>query len=154
LGFDRTFGFVPNILERVGLNGQSLRNSDSWQATARTLPGLGREFMPALDEGTFLWMPSAMPHASRGEILDMLQQQDLAIAAIPEVATVVGKAGRADTPLDPAPMSMFETIIQYHDEYRTDENGRRLRFAYDRQTGDFLKDDQGELIPDARGRPY
>src|SRR5690606_31981561 len=125
----------------------SLRDSDRWQAASRGLPGLGREFMPALNEGTFLWMPSAMPHASQGEILDMLQQQDLAIAAIPEVATVVGKAGRADTPLDPAPMSMLETIIQYYDEYRTDENGRRLRFAYDRKSDEFLKDEHGELVP-------
>ena len=80
-------------------------------------PGFGKEFMPSLDEGSFLWMPTTMPHASMGEALDVLQKQDRAIARIPEVASAVGKIGRADTPLDPAPISMIETIVQYRSEY-------------------------------------
>ncbi len=88
---------------------------------------LGREFMPALDEGSFLWMPSTMPHASLGETLDVLQWQDEAIRAIPEVETVVGKIGRVDSPLDPAPISMIETIITYHPEYTNDADGKRVR---------------------------
>ncbi|MFU8785054.1 efflux RND transporter permease subunit [Aliidiomarina sp.] len=117
------------------------------------LPGLGREFMPPLDEGSFLLMPSTMPHASIGEAMDVLSQQDRAIAAIPEVASVVGKLGRAETALDPAPVSMIETIINYKSEFKTDENGRRLNFQVDRD-GEFVRDSAGDLIPHSRGRPY
>jgi Cu(I)/Ag(I) efflux system membrane protein CusA/SilA len=115
---------------------------------------LGREFMPPLDEGTFLYMPTTMPHASIGQALELMQQQDLAIQSIPEVETVVGKLGRADSPLDPAPISMFETVIQYKSEYRTDSKGRPLKFRYDRRTGQFVRDAQGQLIEDPRGLPY
>ena len=69
--------------------------------------GLGKEFMPDLDEGSYLYMPTTMPHASIGEAADVLAKLDMAIQAIPEVESVVGKLGRADTPLDPAPISMM-----------------------------------------------
>lgn len=118
-----------------------------------TMPGLGREFMPSLDEGSFLLMPTTMPHASIGEALDVLSQQDKAIAAIPEVESVVGKIGRAETALDPAPVSMIETIIDYKSEFRTDEHGRRMHFKTD-SDGNFVRDSEGELIVDRRGRPY
>lgn len=121
---------------------------------AHRFPGLSREFMPALDEGAFLLMPTVMPHAAISEALSILQQQDQAIAAIPEVKTVVGKIGRADSALDPAPLSMIETLIQYHSEYKTDARGKRLYFKYDRQTDSFVRDSDGELIIDPRGRPY
>ncbi|MCB1230026.1 MAG: efflux RND transporter permease subunit [Verrucomicrobiae bacterium] len=88
---------------------------------------MGREFMPSLDEGSFLWMPSTMPHASIGEALEVLELQDQAIRAIPEVENVVGKIGRVDSPLDPAPVSMIETIVTFLPEYRVDENGNRVR---------------------------
>lgn len=143
-GFDNTLRFAPD----------SLRNSAAWQAIDRTFPGFGKEFMPTLDEGSFLYMPTTMPHASIGEAQDALQILDLAIGSIPEVASVVGKLGRADTPLDPAPISMFETVVNYHPEYRSDENGRLLRFAYDEDEGVFQRDNNGELIPDADGQPY
>ena len=117
------------------------------------MPGLGREFMPSLDEGSFLLMPTTMPHASIGEALDVLSQQDKAIAAIPEVESVVGKIGRAETALDPAPVSMIETIIDYKSEFRTDEHGRRMHFKTD-SDGNFVRDSEGELIVDRRGRPY
>lgn len=113
---------------------------------------LGKEFMPALDEGSFLWMPTTMPHASIGESIDILEKQDLAIGSIPEIASVVGKLGRAETPLDPAPISMIETIINYTSEYREDKNGRRLNFKY--RKGEFVRDENGALIEDPRGRPY
>ncbi|WP_111641130.1 efflux RND transporter permease subunit [Marinimicrobium alkaliphilum] len=115
---------------------------------------MGREFMPPLDEGSFLWMPTTMPHASLGAAKEIMQQQDKAIAAIPEVDTVVGKLGRAETALDPAPLSMIETVITYKNEYKTDADGRRLNFRYDRSAGEFVRDDDGDLIPDRRGRPY
>ncbi len=115
---------------------------------------LGREFMPSLDEGSFLWMPTTMPHASIGEALDVLEKQDMAFSAIPEVESVVGKIGRVDSALDPAPISMIETVINYKSEYVTDARGRPLRFKYDRRTREFVRDSRGELIEDGRGRPY
>ncbi|MHC4635423.1 MAG: efflux RND transporter permease subunit, partial [Planctomycetota bacterium] len=116
--------------------------------------GLGKEFMPPLDEGSFLYMPTTMPHASIGEALDVLQKQDAAFGSIPEVESVVGKIGRAKTPLDPAPVSMVETVINYKSEYVVDKNGRRMRFKYDRKAGKFVRDENGQLIPDKQGRPY
>jgi len=116
--------------------------------------GLGKEFMPPLDEGSFLYMPTTMPHASIGEALDALEKQDVAFQAIPEIESVVGKIGRVDSPLDPAPISMVETVINYKSEYITDKNGRILRFRYDRSNKDFVLDKSGELIPDRNGRPF
>lgn len=88
---------------------------------------LGREFMPPLDEGSFLYMPSTSPHASIGEVLDIVQAQDAAMSAIPEVESAVGKLGRVESALDPAPLGMIETIIIYKPEYTLDGNGRRVR---------------------------
>jgi len=91
------------------------------------LPGLGREFMPAFDEGSFLYMPTTMPHASFGQSLEGLREMDAAIAAIPEVERAVGKLGRVESALDPAPISMYETIITYKPEYTVDASGKRVR---------------------------
>ena len=88
---------------------------------------MGEEFMPALDEGSFLYMPTTMPHASIGEALDVMQKLDMAVSSIPEVELVVGKLGRVDSSLDPAPISMFENIINYKPEYTFDENGNPQR---------------------------
>ncbi len=123
-------------------------------ALNHALPGLGKEFMPPLDEGSYLYMPTTMPHASIGEALDVLQKLDLAIASVPEVEQVVGKIGRADSPLDPAPVSMVETVVNYKSEYVTDARGHRLTFAVDAESGEYLRDAQGELIPDPDGLPY
>jgi len=81
---------------------------------------LGKEFMPPLNEGTILFMPTAVPGMSIGEATRILQIQDRIIKAIPEVATVFGKAGEAETPTDPAPLSMFETVVALkpHDQWR------------------------------------
>ncbi len=154
LGYDRVFGFIPAAYGRLGGDAQTIRVSRPWSALAHEFPGLGREFMPALDEGSFLWMPTTMPHASIGEILEVLKYQDLAIASVPEVELVAGKIGRAESALDPAPLSMIESVIHYKPEYITDEAGRRVNFQYDRERSAFVRDDQGELIPDARGRPF
>ena len=88
---------------------------------------LGREFMPPFDEGSFLYMPTTMPHASFGQALDMLHTMDAAIQEIPEVDRAVGKLGRAESPLDPAPISMFETVVTYKPEFGLDEAGNRVR---------------------------
>lgn len=74
---------------------------------------LGSEFMPPLDEGDLLYMPSALPGLSVGKAAELLQQTDRLIASLPEVKSVYGKAGRAVTATDPAPLEMFETIIQF-----------------------------------------
>ncbi len=153
-GFDRVFGFVPAAAERAGIGAMRLRGSRLYQGLAGAFPGLGREFMPPLDEGSFLYMPTTMPHASIGEALDVLSKQDMAIRAIPEVESVVGKIGRAETPLDPAPVSMIETVINYKPQYITDRDGRAVRFRYERARGKFVRDEHGELIPDPAGRPF
>ncbi|GAI87716.1 unnamed protein product, partial [marine sediment metagenome] len=88
--------------------------------------GLGEEFMPPLDEGSFLYMPTTMPHASMGECLDVLAKLDLAIGSVPEVDQVVGKLGRVESPLDPAPISMFEIVVNYKSEYLTDKAGNLI----------------------------
>jgi Cu(I)/Ag(I) efflux system membrane protein CusA/SilA len=77
------------------------------------LQHIGGEFMPKLDEGDLLYMPTALPGLSAGKAAELLQQTDRLIKTVPEVATVYGKAGRAETATDPAPMEMFETTIQF-----------------------------------------
>ena len=77
------------------------------------LQHIGGEFMPRLDEGDLLYMPSALPGLSAGKAAELLQQTDRLIKTLPEVATVYGKAGRAETATDPAPLEMFETTIQF-----------------------------------------
>ncbi|PMS19705.1 CusA/CzcA family heavy metal efflux RND transporter [Trinickia dabaoshanensis] len=74
---------------------------------------LGGEFMPPLDEGDLLYMPTALPGISAEKAAELLQQTDRLIKTVPEVATVFGKSGRADTATDPAPLEMFETTIQF-----------------------------------------
>ncbi|MGC3991939.1 MAG: efflux RND transporter permease subunit [Chthoniobacteraceae bacterium] len=80
-------------------------------ATACPFLQLGKEFMPPLNEGTLLYMPTAIPGLSITEATKILQIQDRQLRQIPEVQSVFGKAGQADTPTDPAPLSMFETVI-------------------------------------------
>ncbi|MDO3524654.1 efflux RND transporter permease subunit [Ralstonia pseudosolanacearum] len=89
-------------------------------ATAWPILRTGGEFMPPLDEGDLLYMPSALPGLSAGKAAQLLQQTDRLIKTVPEVATVFGKAGRADTATDPAPMEMFETTIRFkpRDQWR------------------------------------
>ncbi len=115
--------------------------------------GIGREFMPALDEGSFLLMPSAMPHAGTQENARNLRMLDMAVTAIPEVETVVGKAGRVESALDPAPLSMYENVILYKSEYKTDEDGNRLRFKVD-AGGEYVKNKRGELVQDRNGQYF
>ncbi|MFC1452558.1 efflux RND transporter permease subunit [Verrucomicrobiota bacterium] len=144
LGFPRVFGWLPDpvLSTRPG------------QYLAHKFPGLGKEFMPPLDEGSFLWMPTTMTHASIGEALDVLEKQNMAFESIPEIESAVGKLGRAETPLDPAPVSMIETVINYKPEHITDIDGRRVNFRYDRKRREFVRDEDGKLIPDRNGRPF
>lgn len=150
LGFSSVFGFVSNGFNTVGLE---IEETSAWQAVESTFPGLGEEFMPPLDEGSFLLMPTTMPHAGMEEAKDVMQKLDMRVSAIPEVEMVVGKMGRTESALDPAPISMFENIITYKTEYKTDEDGHRIRFRTDSE-GDFVRNDSGELIPDSDGQYY
>ena len=134
LGFAKAISPFTGALGKIGFNQSEVLKI--WPASAlnRVFPGLGKEFMPPLDEGSFLYMPTTMPHASIGEALDILQKQDIRISQIPEVENVVGKIGRVDSPLDPAPVSMIETIISYKPEYgaKDPKTGKRPRLWRDR----------------------
>ncbi len=154
LGFGKVFSFVPATVARVGISPERITESRPWQWASNAFPGLGREFMPPLDEGSFLYMPTTMPHASIGEALDVLQLQNKAISAIPEIDMVVGKLGRVESPLDPAPVSMIETVISYKPEFIVDKDGHRVKFRYDESAGEFVRDENGDLIEDPRGRPF
>ena len=88
----------------------------------------GKEFMPSLNEGSFLLMPTSMPHSGVEQNKKVLQQLDMAVASIPEIKTVVGKAGRTESALDPAPLSMYENMIQYRSEYMLNAKGKRQRY--------------------------
>ncbi|MDX1332379.1 MAG: efflux RND transporter permease subunit [Robiginitalea sp.] len=88
----------------------------------------GEEFMPSLNEGSFLLMPTSLPHAGVPENKRVLRQLDMAVSAIPEVETVVGKAGRVESALDPAPLSMYENLIQYREEYQFNAAGSPQRY--------------------------
>ena len=132
----------------------------------------GKEFMPSLNEGSFLLMPTSMPHSGVEENKRVLQQLDMAVASIPEIETVVGKAGRTESALDPAPLSMYENIIQYKPEYMLNENGQRQRYKvnddgmYELKDGRFIANpntienvtlsavERSQLIPDDDGEFY
>jgi copper/silver efflux system protein len=102
-------------------------------ATALPLSRIGSEFMPPLDEGTLLYMPTALPGLSAGKATQLLQLTDRMIKTVPEVAHVFGKAGRADTATDPAPLEMFETTITFkpRSEWRPGMTMETLRSELD-----------------------
>ncbi|HER62394.1 MAG TPA: efflux RND transporter permease subunit, partial [Desulfobacteraceae bacterium] len=144
LGAPKLTGWLPD----------SLRQTRPLVALSHAFPGLGREFMPPLDEGSFLYMPTTMPHAGISEVQEVLALQDRRISAIPEVEIAVGKLGRVDSPLDPAPLSMIETVINYRPEYLVDENGRKLRFKFTIDKKDFFRTPGGEPVAAPDGSPY
>ncbi|HKL07370.1 MAG TPA: efflux RND transporter permease subunit [Bacteroidales bacterium] len=154
-GFDKLFGFMPKWVKNTG----------TYQSLSETIPGLGKEFMPSLDEGSFLLMPTTMPHSGIQENLDVIRILDKQVSAIPEVEMVVGKWGRVNSALDPAPVSMYENVINYKPEYILDEDGHRIRFKtnkegafvlkngkyYDREKEGFKLIAREELIEDKNG---
>jgi Cu(I)/Ag(I) efflux system membrane protein CusA/SilA len=142
LGVPKIFNWCP----------PAVKNSSIFQTAGRIFPGMKKEFMPALDEGSFLYMPTTMPHASLGEVMDIMRKMDLRFAEIPEVETAVGKLGRADTALDPAPVSMIETIIACRPEF-FHKNGKIELFKYDPEKTDFVRDFTGKKLL-YRGKPY
>lgn len=127
-GFDKTFGWVAQGFDKIG-----------WHAPSKTFPGIGKEFMPSLNEGSFLLMPTSMPHSSIEKNLNYIETLDKRLAAIPEVEVAVGKWGRVNSSLDPAPVQMFENTINYRPEYILDENGHRMRFKTNSDGAYLLK---------------
>ncbi len=124
----------------------------------------GKEFMPSLNEGSFLLMPTSMPHSGAAENLRVLQQLDIAVSTITEIQTVVGKAGRVESALDPAPLSMYENVIIYKPEYKQDKERKRLKFKvnedglFETKYGKFItsgiKIDTKDLILDEDGEYF
>jgi Cu(I)/Ag(I) efflux system membrane protein CusA/SilA len=154
LGFENTFSLIPAAAEKIGIDQQTTRSTTFWVRSSKKFPGFGKEFMPPLDEGSYLYMPTTMVHASIGEAVDILAKQDIAFRNIPEIDSVAGKIGRVESPLDPAPISMVETVINYKPEYKTDKDGRRVKFRYDKRNETFVFDKNGWLIPDPDGRLF
>jgi len=154
-GADRIFGFMPKTIKQTG----------AWQSFSKIFPGTGKEFMPALDEGSFLLMPTSMPHSGIEMNRQYVGLLDKRLSAIPEVEQTVGKWGRVNSALDPAPVQMFENVINYLPEYMLDEDGHRMAFKVDKDGSFILKDGstynvkrdgfrkigRDELIPDKNG---
>ena len=125
-GFQQVASPVEAGLDAVGVDPTG---SVAWRRLEKTFPGIGQEFMPPLDEGSLLAMPSLLPSASLTEVQDVIARQNRAMLTVPEVKSAVGKYGRAESALDPAPIGMIETIVLLKPEREwrmvEDEDGRR-----------------------------
>ena len=139
LGFNTVFGFIASGFERVGWD---VRETNGWTSISATFPGIGEEFMPSLDEGSFLLMPTSMPHSGVEYNRKVLGQLDMMLTNIPEVELTVGKLGRVESALDPAPVSMFENVINYKSEYILNQKGKRQRFKMNANDDFFIKSDK------------
>lgn len=130
LGVERMTYPVRQSFAAVGVE---VEGGPTWARLKRRFPGVGREFMPPLDEGSLLYMPSLLPSASLTQVQEVLAKQNSTIRQVPEVRSVVGKLGRAESALDPAPIGMIETIIllKPEKEWRTvkDDKGRERRIT-------------------------
>jgi len=136
MGFNTVFGFVAKGFDVINVN---VRTTTAWSGLSNKFPGIDKEFMPSLDEGSFLLMPSSMPHAGVEQNKKVVQQLDMLLVNIPEVELAVGKMGRVESALDPAPISMYENIINYKTEYLVNKKGRRVRFKIDDESRFILK---------------
>ena len=94
LGFGSVFGFVAKGFDTVNVN---IRSTSVWSGLTHSFPGIGKEFMPSLDEGSYLLMPTSMPHAGFEQNKRVVQQLDMMLANIPEVDLAVGKMGPLDS---------------------------------------------------------
>jgi len=148
LGFEKVFGFVATGFEKAGWN--SIRQTGLWQGAVRAFPKTGKEFMPSLNEGSFLLMPTSMPHSSIEKNLEYIEILDKRLSAIPEVEVATGKWGRVNSALDPAPVQMFENTINYRSEYILDENGKRIQFKTDHD-GNYMLKGGSKYNPDKNG---
>jgi copper/silver efflux system protein len=137
MGTEKMFGFIASGVEKAGW--QNFRQTAAWQKSLKAFPGTGKEFMPSLNEGSFLLMPTSMPHTGIEKNLEYIEILDKRLLTIPEVEVAVGKWGRVNSALDPAPVQMFENTINYRPEYILDENGQRKRFKTDKDGAYVLK---------------
>ena len=165
-GIDKIFGFIATGVEKAGW--KNFRQNIVWQGGIKTFPGIGKEFMPSLNEGSFLLMPTSMPHSSIEKNLEYIETLDRRLSMIPEVEVAVGKWGRINSALDPAPIQMFENTINYRSEYILDENGHRMQFKVDHDGNFILKNNtkyrpgkeifrivpSDSLIPDNKGEYF
>lgn len=133
-GFSTVLSPIQKGFEYIGV---SIQKQSLWSTGIHIFPGIEDEFMPSLDEGAFLLMPTSMPHSGMEQNKNVVQQLDMIVGTIPEVELAVGKMGRAETALDPAPISMYENIINYKPEYIVDSKGHRERFKVNKQ-GEFI----------------
>ncbi len=157
-GFNSIFGFMPEFIKKTSV----------YQKLDTSIPGMGKEFMPSLDEGSFLLMPTTMPHSGIQENLEVIKILDKRVNAIPEVESVVGKWGRVSSALDPAPTSMYENLINYRSEYILNDKGHRMRFKVDKEGAfelvdgttynpeeeDFLIIEKEKLVEDKKGEYF
>lgn len=125
LGFSNVFQWSKKASNAVGFQ---IENTEFWKAMDDTFPGIGKEFMPSLNEGSFILMPTSMTHSGIEFNKEKLQQMDILVKQIPEVETVVGKLGRVESAIDPAPISMFENLITYKPEFSLNASGGRQAF--------------------------
>lgn len=137
LGFNTVFGFAAKGFETLGW--KNFRQTAFWESASSKFPGIGQEFMPSLNEGSFLLMPTSMPHTGIEQNLQFIGALDKRISSIPEVVTTVGKWGRANSALDPAPTQMFENVINYRPEFIVNEDGHRMRFKVNNKDEFILK---------------
>lgn len=165
MGFSNIFGFLANGADKMGWN---IRTTAVWSGLNHSFPGMGKEFMPSLDEGSFLLMPTSMPHSGVEYNRKVVGQLDMMIANIPEVELSVGKLGRVESALDPAPVSMYENVINYKSEYELNDKGHRKRFKTDGDGRFVLKNGEAysndelltknispdELVPDDKGNYF
>ncbi|MBI2966400.1 MAG: efflux RND transporter permease subunit [Bacteroidetes bacterium] len=166
LGSEKMFGWAADGLGKIGLN---FRQTGLWETMIHKFPGTGKEFMPSLNEGSFLLMPTTMPHSGVEENQEVIALLDQRVRAIPEVDDVVGKWGRVNSALDPSPVSMYENLINYKPEYILNEDGHRVRFKVDKEGNFILTNNStippgtplplggaggGLLIPDASGEYF
>ena len=136
LGFEKVASPLTSAMERVGLTPDQY---GPFIGLNNQFPGLNSEFMPSLNEGSFLLMPSAMSHIGIEENKNILQTIDRRVAHIPEISSVVGKLGRVNSALDPAPISMYENTINYKPEYYKNDQGDLVKFKTDESQRFLLK---------------
>ncbi|MEA4976879.1 MAG: efflux RND transporter permease subunit [Paludibacter sp.] len=165
IGFSNMFGFLAKGIDQLGWN---IRTTAVWSGLNHSFPGMGKEFMPSLDEGSFLLMPTSMPHSGVEYNRKVVGQLDMLLTNIPEVELSVGKLGRVESALDPAPVSMYENVINYKPEYALDVKGHRKRFKTDKndrfvlKTGEAMSNEEilkkgitsDELVPDDEGNYF
>ena len=137
IGFGQVFSPISKGANKIGWN---IQETGFWQTMVEILPGIGKEFMPSLEEGSFLYMPTTMPHSGIDENMDVIRKLDRHLNSIPEVDLTVGKWGRVNSALDPAPVSMYENVINYVPMFKLNEDGQKMRFKVNDDGAFMLKD--------------